>query len=106
MSEPISLFDDARDEPARPSAQPVMMTATQRTEIKDLFGKLGIATAKEQFQVIHELTGHRIHNVGELQAAHAHRAIEGLRKRVASLGTVRTGNAWDDRDEPTWIDNL
>ncbi len=106
MSDAIPLFDDADEDLPRPQAQPVMMTATQRAEIKDLFGRLGIAVAREQFRVIYELTGNRINNVGELQAAQAHRAIDGLRKRVAALGSVRTGNSWDDREEPTWIDNL
>lgn len=107
MSELFSLFDNTESEPApAPAPGPVMMTPAQRSEIKDLFAQLGITTAVEQFQTIHELTGARISNVGELQGAHAHRAIEGLRKRIAGLGTVRTGNSWDDRDEPTWIDNL
>ena len=107
MSELFSLFDDPDREPApAPATGPVMMTYAQRTEIKELFAQLGVATAAEQFQAIHELTGARITNVGELQGADAHRAIAGLRKRVAALGTVRTGNSWDDRDEPTWIDNL
>ncbi|WP_262003568.1 hypothetical protein [Microbacterium sp. Mcb102] len=107
MSELFSLFDGAASEPEpATTAGPVMMTPAQRAELKELFSQLGVSTAAEQFRAVHELTGVRISNVGELQGAHAHRAIEGLRKRVASLGTVRTGNSWDDREEPTWLDNL
>ena len=83
-----------------------MMTADQREEIKALFARLYVATARDQFTVIEEVTGTRIRSVSELSAAHAHRAIAGLTKRVASLGETRTGNSWDDRDFPTWIDRL
>lgn len=83
-----------------------MMTADQCEEIKALFARLYVATARDQFTVIEEVTGTRIRSVSELSAAHAHRAIAGLTKRVASLGETRTGNSWDDWDFPTWIDRL
>lgn len=83
-----------------------MMSESQRADIKALFADLGIRTAREQFAVIQELTGVRLTSVQDLQAAAAQRAIEGLRRRVASTGRVRTGNAWDDREDPTWIDRL
>lgn len=106
MSDLFSLMDGAADEPDQPSRTPLMMSESQRADIKALFGDLGINAAREQFAVILELTGVRLASVQDLQAAPAQRAIEGLRRRVASSGRVRTGNAWDDREESTWIDRL
>lgn len=83
-----------------------MMTDEQREDVRALFAQLGIATAREQFAVIEELTGTRISAVADLQASTAHRAILGLRRRLETRGQVTTGNAWDDRDAPTWIDQL
>lgn len=103
MSDLFSLFEPPSPEPA---PQRLPMTEAQRSQLRELFAQLGLTTAREQFAVIGELTGTRIAAVAELQADHAHRAILGLRRRVQSLGQVRTGNAWDDRDAPTWIDRI
>lgn len=101
----LSLFDD---EPAseEPGNVPVMMSDLQRSEIRSLFESLDIRTAREQFDLVAEITGTRITSVGELDGATAHRLINRLRSRVASLGRVSTGNSWDDRTDETWIDQL
>lgn len=82
------------------------MSDSQREEIRSLFGTLGIRTAREQFDHVEEITGKRISSVGDLDVATAQRLAGGLRSRVSSRGRERTGNAWADRDEPTWIDRL
>ncbi|WP_433585820.1 hypothetical protein [Microbacterium hydrocarbonoxydans] len=107
MSDLFAMFDDSADTSPEPAAStPLMMNADQRAELKALFAQLGVATAREQFVIIEELTATRISAVSELQAAVAHRAIAGLRRRVESVGQVRSGSSWDDRDSPTWIDQL
>ncbi len=82
------------------------MTSTQRDEIRSLFGKLGIAGAREQFDLIAELTGIRLGSVAELQRADANTVIRMLSSRVANARRENTGNSWTDRDEDTWIDRL
>ncbi len=106
MSDLFSLFDETGQESATASQAPLMMSEDQRQEIRALFGTLGIATAREQFAVIEELTGTRIGSVSELSATLAHRSIDGLRRRIRTQSETRTGNSWDDRDEDTWIDRL
>ena len=88
------------------SARPLPMTDGQRSEIRELFAQLDIVTAVRQFDVTAELTGVRIAAVGELDAATASRLIGGLERRVQNAARVTTGNAWDDREEDTWIDRL
>ena len=83
-----------------------MMTPAQRTEIRALFAQLGVATARDQFEVTAELTGDRITSVGELSAATAQRLIQGLQRRVAGLDRSLTGKSWDYPEEDTWIDRL
>ena len=106
MSDLFSLFEAPSPAPVTPALQRLPMTEEQRSQLRELFAQLGLTTAREQFAVIGELTGTRIAAVTDLQADHAHRAILGLRRRIQSLGEVRTGNAWDDRDAPTWIDRI
>lgn len=85
---------------------PKMMTASQRTVIRNAFGALGLATAGEQFDVVEEMTGVRIGAVSDLQQSTAQALIYRLESRVKSVGRKSTGNAWVDRDEETWIDKL
>lgn len=106
MSDLLSVFDDNDDNGEPASVRPLSMTGSQRAETRELFARLEISTAAQQFEVTAELTGVRIASVGELDAATAHRLIAALKRRVQSSGRVTTGNSWDDREEDTWIDRL
>lgn len=106
MSDLLSGFDDLDDDAEPIGVRPLLMTDSQRSEIRELFARLHIASAARQFEVTAELTGVRIYSVGELDAATAHRLIGALKRRVVSSGRVTTGNSWDDREEDTWIDRL
>lgn len=101
----FSLFDE-ESEPQHSVPQPVMMSDSQRAEIRSLFGALDIRTAREQFDYVADVTGKRIGSVGELDGAAAQLLIRCLHSRVASRGQASTGNSWDDRTEDTWIDRL
>ena len=90
----------AREEPAKP------MSSEQRNEIRALFAALGVANAREQFDLVEVLTGVRLRSVVDLDAKNAGMLIPRLRKRVESRSATTTGNAWNDREEDTWIDNL
>lgn len=106
MGDLLSVFDDKGDDTEPTSVRPLPMTDSQRSEIRDLFARLDVATAALQFEATAELTGVRINSVGELDAATAHRLIGALKRRVVSSGRVASGNSWDDREEDTWIDRL
>ena len=83
-----------------------MISPNQRSVIRDAFGRLGISDAREQFKVVYELTAQQARSPAELQARHAQALISGLADRIRALGVARSGNAWDDREEDTWIDRL
>jgi DNA polymerase-3 subunit epsilon len=85
---------------------PEMMTPRQRQTIRELFAQIGVVEAREQFDLVSELTGVRIASVAELQFGPANVLIQTLRGRASRAGRASTGNAWADRDEDTWIDRL
>lgn len=99
------LFDlDTTTSQERPPT--ALMTDVQRGMIRDLFAQLGVTQARPQFDMVAELTGARITSVGQLEVSTANTLIKMLSARVDSAGRASTGNAWDDRDEDTWIDRL
>lgn len=100
----FSLGDEPKD--ITQPAPAIMMSDAQRADIRALFTQLGVTDAQGQFTIVGELTGTTIASVSELTAAVAARLINGLQARVALAGKGRTGNAWDDREEDTWIDRL
>ncbi|WIB64037.1 hypothetical protein [Curtobacterium sp. MCBD17_040] len=102
MSDELSLFDDPDVRPA----QPAPMTDSQRLAIRSAFARLGISTAREQFDVVEKLTGERIAAVSDLTETAAQSLIYGLQSKVRHAGRANTGNSWADRDEDTWIDKL
>ncbi|WP_413353916.1 hypothetical protein [Microbacterium sp. 1P06AB] len=105
MTDQLFSFGSDAVHDARP-AQVMMMSAEQRATIRALFEELGIAGAKSQFAIVGELTGTTIGSVSELTASSAARVINGLHSRIDAIGQSRTGNAWVDREEDTWIDRL
>lgn len=82
------------------------MTQSQRDTIRQLFGELRVSEAKAQFEVVAELTGARIGSVGELDERVAGTLIRMLPGKIERSRRVNTGNAWNDREEDTWIDRL
>jgi hypothetical protein len=105
MTDGLSLFDfDDHHEPVSPT--PELITTEQRTRVRDAFARLGVTDAHAQFEIVYELTAQRVHSPAELQARHAQVLIERLAVRLRTQNIQRTGNAWDDREDDTWIDKL
>ena len=96
--------DDGNPEVGEPL--PKSMTDSQRRLIRDAFDLLGLKNAQEQFAVVEELTGVRIHSVRDLQESTAQTLLHFLGNRVKNVNKQDTGDAWADRDEDTWIDKL
>jgi hypothetical protein len=101
----LPLFDEEPSSEDQRS-DPVMMSDLQRSEIRSLFESLEVRAARQQFDLVAEITGTKISSVQDLNGATAQRLIGRLRTRVANLGRASTGNSWDDRTEETWIDQL
>lgn len=105
MTDLFSLLDDNEPEDVAP-AVPLMMADSQRGEIRELLGQLGVTSARSQFDLVYELTTKRIASVAELDFATAQTLIRRLRNKVQNQGRANSGNAWDDREDDTWIDKL
>ena len=103
MSDLFSLFGD---EEAAPVEGPKPMSDSQRQVLRGLFASLGVASARDQFALVEELTGQRIHAVSDLDERAAGALIIRLRHRSKSVAQPNTGDAWADREEDTWIDKL
>ncbi|PPG59648.1 hypothetical protein C5C27_09545 [Rathayibacter sp. AY2B7] len=82
------------------------MTDAQRGQIRIAFAHLGISAAREQFDVVEQLTGQKLFSDRHLERRHAQNLIIGLQHRVHATGSNRSGDAWADREEDTWIDRL
>jgi len=107
MSELFDLLPEpAHSGPSVEPSSPTPMTAAQRSEIRRLFGELGVATAREQFDLVNVLIGVRLESVAGLEAKAAALLIPRLQQRVDSKRQVRTGDSWADRDGDTWIDQM
>ena len=105
MNDLLPMF--AEDEPDAPSEKTVeSMTVSQREHLRGLFAQMGAVTAREQFQIVEEITGQRLNSVRDLTARNAQMLLLQLPARIESRGRVLTGNAWTDRVEDTWIDKL
>ena len=84
----------------------IRVDGVQRETIRDLFAKIGVTSAREQFDMVAELTGVQITSVAQLEVGGANLLIHMLRGRASRAHRVNTGNSWADRDEDTWIDRL
>lgn len=100
-----SLFD-LGDDLTPPDGAPEMNSVQQRSSVRDVFAALGVSDASAQFEIVHQLTGQRVRSPRELLARYAQVLVARLADRLRTQKVRRTGNAWDDREEDTWIDKL
>lgn len=105
MSELFELFDP-QGSTAVPHEATRTMTTDQRLAIRALFAELGLSQARDQFELVNVLIGIELRSVKDLDARNAARLIPRLQRRVETRKKVPSGDAWRDREEDTWIDNL
>lgn len=106
MNDLLPLFDDRESDGDASIPLPDLITAAQREALRKAFAQLDVSDARRQFAIVEEMTGQRIGTVQELEAQNAQALIYRLENRVNLIGREVTGNAWDDREEDTWIDKL
>jgi hypothetical protein len=106
MSNLLPLFDSDAPEPTSATILPAPMSPSQRDAIRKAFGQLGITDVRGQFAMVKEMTGQEIGSVQQLESRHAQTLIYRLTDKINTSGRKNTGNAWDDREEDTWIDKL
>ena len=102
----LPLFSDEESADSEPEPVTKSLTSSQREALRKAFVRLGVLSAREQFAIVAELTGQRIKSVQDLQESHAQTLIHRLEEKANSIGRQNTGNAWNDREEDTWIDKL
>ena len=104
MSDLLPIFES--ESPVASQPQTLTISDSQRAAIRALFSRSGILDAPSQFDLVEELTGRRIDAVSSMEASHAQAFIHRMEAHLASQARKYTGNAWDDREEDTWIDKL
>lgn len=104
MVDELPLFEIRTED--NPASRRQRLTASQRSTIATLFAELGISLARDQFALIKEATGLSISRALDLDESAAQTAIHALRARVQSMHATRTGDAWTDRTDDTWLDKM
>ena len=59
MADELTLFNLGTDQ-APAATAPEMITVGQRLSVREAFGVLGITSAREQFEVVHQLTAQKV----------------------------------------------
>lgn len=98
------LFD--LPEEAQERAQPEsLITDQQVAAIRDAFAEAGIVSMEDRQELIQSCVVRPVNNIREVHAREARRILKRIDERRQG-GPKNSGSAWDNRDEPTWIDKL
>lgn len=77
----------------------------QVVEIRQALNDVGVVTQDERKDLIQACASRPLDGLRDLYADE----VQGVLVRIRASGSVpeqRTGSAWDNRDEDTWIDKL
>lgn len=105
MSDDLSLFgdDDLRDPPV-PEIDPAAITDWQIDLLRKALDARGLTEMPERQRAIEAAAERPVDSLRTLTHEEALRVLSRLGPAPAS--PTRTGSAWDERDEDTWIDRL
>ncbi|MEV8181519.1 hypothetical protein [Specibacter sp. NPDC078692] len=103
-----SLFDF--DSPGDPKSEPVQQRDIpvkdhQVQQIRLALDAAGIVGQDERQSGIQAFVSRPVPSLRELHAQEAHTIIQRL-KQLQNSTPTKTGSAWDQREEETWIDKL
>lgn len=88
---------DEREEPR--------ISINQIAILRGAFDDAGIMSMEERQKIIESCTIRPIANIRELLARDVRPILDRISQRINSTG-LAVGNAWDNREEDTWIDKL
>ena len=98
------LFD-LEDEAVPAAFEEPAITDQQIASIRSAFEEAGISSMEERQQLIESCVVRPVAGLRELQARDVRRILKRIGEQQHST-IPRTGSAWDNRDEDTWIDKL
>ncbi|NVM96162.1 hypothetical protein [Arthrobacter wenxiniae] len=103
-----ALFDfDSPDElqPAPAPQRDIPIKDHQVQQIREGLDAAGIIGLEERQNTIQRYISRQVPSLSDLHAHEAHAIIQRL-KQLQSATPTKTGSAWDQREEDTWIDKL
>ena len=89
-------------EPAQPNP---LISEDQVAAIREAFERAGVTSMKERQELVQSCVIRPVASIREVYAHESRRILKRIEDR-RSGGPPSTGSAWDNRDEPTWIDKL
>ena len=104
-NEASSLFEIDEPAPSPNVIAPLPIKTEQIQEIRDAFEKAGVLGQADRKALIESVVVREVSSLRELQAVEVRRILQ----RIHDLGgskPTRSGSAWDNREEDTWIDKL
>lgn len=98
------LFD-LEDEAASSAFEEPAITDQQILSIRRAFEEAGISSMEERQQLIESCVVRPVARLRDLQARDVRRVLKRISDQQHRTAP-KTGSAWDNRDEDTWIDKL
>lgn len=78
----------------------------QVAQLRGALDALGMADMSERQKMIERLVGRPVSSLRDLTWSEARSLGEHIAAQKLATRDSKTGSAWDDRDEDTWIDRL
>lgn len=103
-----ALFDFGSPEEAQPASAPqrdIPIKDHQVQQIREGLDAAGIIGQDLRQNTIQSYISRQVPSLRDLHAHEAHVIIQRL-KQLQSATPAKTGSAWDQREEDTWIDKL
>lgn len=98
------LFD-LPQEAKQPAQTDSPITDQQVAAIRSAFEQAGIHTMKQRQELIQSCVIRPVPSIRAVYAREARRILKRI-EEYRPGGQQSAGSAWDNRDEPTWIDKL
>lgn len=98
------LFD-LPEEPAERVQPEPLINEDQVAAIRAAFERAGITSMKERQELVQSCVIRQVASIREVYAHEARRILKRIEDRKPQRA-ASSGSAWDNRDEPTWIDKL
>lgn len=106
MSDALFDFGSPEDPQPAPIPQPdIPIKDHQVQQIRTGLDTAGIIDQDERQRTIQSYISRQVPSLRDLRAQEAHAIIQRL-KHLQNAPPSKTGSAWDQREEDTWIDKL